>query len=103
MTDIERKIISEIKELGFEEYGNYAFSDAIKNGISRVMFGKSVWGGTVYVFGNGCRRHHTSSYVPQLITDEQKAKVEKIYAGMVRNGYLRVSKSGEMAKLVKEA
>lgn len=103
-SEMEKAIITEIKKSQIAEYGNYSIVDSIKQAISRAMFGKDMTSITIYEFGNGKGKgkHHTDSYRVQLITDEELAMVEKIYSGMVRNGYLRVSKSGEMAKLVKE-
>ena len=67
------------------------------------MFGCPIESGVVYRFGEGCGRgkHATERYRKQLITDEEIAKVEKVYEAMVKKGYLTTSKKGNMAKLSK--
>ncbi len=101
---LEQKIIDNIKKVMdlCPEYGNYILVSSAKNAISRAMFGKDVMSGTIYVFGRGYGKgkHATSSYQKQLITDEQLAKVEKVYAAMIKNNILKLSRSGQMCKLI---
>lgn len=102
MTEMEKKIIKEIKETQIEAYGNYSFIDAVKCGISRAMFGKDAYGLRCYEYAYGWKNGVTKIRDPQLITDEQLEKVEKVYENMMAKGFFKKSKSGVMVKLVKE-
>ena len=84
--DLEKRIIEERKPLGYDGYGGYAYVESIKRAICRVMFG---W-------------DYTDTVIKALgrVTPEVLNKINKVYAGMVKQEYLKVSKSGKMAKLM---
>lgn len=87
-TEMEKMIIKEIESLGYDGYSGYAYIEGIKRAICRVMFG---W-------------DYTDTVMKALgkVTPDVLNKINKVYTGMVNQGYLKVSKSGKMAKLIKE-
>lgn len=85
--DLEKRIIEEIKPLGYDGYGGYAYVESIKRAICRAMFG---W-------------DYTDTVMKALgkVTPDVLNRINKVYAGMIKQEYLKESKSGKMAKLVK--
>lgn len=81
--------------LSHQKHG-YDFLEAWKNAISKAMYSKvySEWhpaqAGRYKGTGHG-------AYVTTELTDEEIVKIDKVFAGLVKHGYLKVSKSGKMA------
>ena len=91
--EMEKAIIEKIKEAQIEKLGNYSYIDTVKNAICEAMFSRCIseYAGSRYTSWHGGEA-----------TDEQKEKVEKVYNGLLKKGYLKLSKSELMVKLVKE-
>lgn len=84
--------------LHFQKH-EYDFIEAWKNVISKVMYGRiyhewhpaqaGKYKGTGY-----------GAYVTSELTDKEKDNIDRVFNGLVRRGYIRLSKSGKQAKLV---
>lgn len=74
----------------------YDFLEAWKNAISKAMYGKiySEWhpaqAGRYKGTGHG-------AYATTELTAKEAENVDKVFAGLVKRGYLKLSKSGKMA------
>ena len=85
--------------LHFQNHG-YEFITTWKNVISKVMYGKtyqewhSAQAGRYKGIGHG-------AYITTDLTETEIIKVNKVFEGLVKHGYLKVSKSGKMATFTK--
>lgn len=85
--------------LHFQKHG-YEFITTWKNVISNAMYGKtyqewhSAQAGRYKGTGHG-------AYITTQLTAIEKEKVNKVFEGLVKHGYLKLSKSGEMATFIK--
>ena len=85
--------------LQFQHHG-YDFTTSWMNVISQVMYGRvyhewhSAQAGKYKGTGHG-------AYITSELTKEEKEKINLVFNGLVKQGYLRLSKSGAKAKLVK--
>ena len=84
--------------LGLQNHG-YGFVEEWCNVIAQVMYGKMYHEWHSAVAGRHGTGHGAYS-TTELTTDEHK-KVYKVFKGLVNQGYLKPSKSGYKAKLVK--
>lgn len=86
--------------LHFQKHG-YDFLTGWKNVISNAMYGRvyhewhSAQAGRYRGTGHG-------AYVTTELTDKEIENIDKVFAGLVKHGYLKLSKSGKMATLKKE-
>lgn len=86
--------------LHFQKHG-YDFLTSWKNVISNAMYGKtyeewhSAQAGRYKGTGHG-------SYITTELTKEQIANIDKVFNGLVKQGYLKLSKSGKMATFIKK-
>lgn len=84
--------------LSFQKHG-YEFLEAWKNTISEAMYGRTYheWhpaqAGRYKGTGHG-------AYATTELTPEEIGKVDKVFGGLVRHGYLRLSKSGKKARFI---
>lgn len=82
-------------QLGFQKHG-YDFLTDWKNIISKAMYGRtyqewhSAQAGRYRGTGHG-------AYTTTELTEKEIGIVDKVFEGLVRNGYLKISKSGKMA------
>ena len=85
--------------LGFQKHG-YEFIDGWKNVISKAMYNRlySEWHSAQAGKYKGTGH---PAYMSTELTPEEKDKVYKVYQGLVKQGYLKLSKSGKMATFVK--
>ena len=85
--------------LHFQKHG-YDFIEAWKNVIAVAMYGRiyhewhSAQAGRYKGTGHG-------AYVTSELTTEEQGKVGKVFDGLVKHGYLRLSKSGKQATFTK--
>ena len=85
--------------LHFQHHG-YDFIEAWKNVISKAMYGRiyhewhSAQAGRYKGTGHG-------AYITSELTVEEQGKVGKVFDGLVRQGYLKLSKSGKQATFTK--
>jgi hypothetical protein len=85
--------------LHFQHHG-YDFIEAWKNVIAKAMYGRiyqewhSAQAGRYRGTGHG-------AYTTSELTYEEQGKVGKVFDGLVRQGYLKVSKSGKQATFTK--
>ena len=93
------KIHSAEWALHFQKHG-YDFIETWKNIISKAMYGRiyhewhSAQAGRYKGTGHG-------AYITSELTEKEKEMVSKIFNNLVEKGYLKKSKSGKQAKLVK--
>ena len=82
-------------ELSFQKHG-YDFLTGWKNIISVVMYGRiyeewhSAHAGRYKGKGHG-------AYITSELTDAEAEIIDRVFNGLVKHGYLRLSKSGKMA------
>jgi hypothetical protein len=84
--------------LSFQHHG-YEFIDEWRNVIAIAMYGRidNEWHSAV-------AGRHGTGHGPSIsteLTHDERIKVSKVLNGLVKQGYLRPSKSGYKAKLVK--
>lgn len=85
--------------LSFQKHG-YDFLEAWKNTIAKAMYGRiyhewhSAQAGRYPGTGHG-------AYVTTELNEKEIEIINKVFDGMVKKGYFRISKSGKQAKLVK--
>ena len=81
--------------LSFQKHG-YDFLTGWKNVISNVMYGRvyhewhSAQAGKYKGTGHG-------AYITSELTNAEAENIDKVFAGLVKYGYLKLSKSGKMA------
>ena len=84
--------------IGFQNHG-YEFVEEWCNVIAQVIYGR-----IYHEWHSACPGKHGTGHgaysTTELTTDEHK-KVYKVFKGLVNQGYLKPSKSGYKAKLVK--
>lgn len=92
------KIRSAEWDLSFQKHG-YDFCTDWQNVIARVMYGRvyyewhSAEAGRYKGTGHG-------AYITSELTDTEQDNVYKVFEGLVKHGYMRLSKSGKKAKFV---
>ena len=85
--------------LHFQKHG-YDFLEGWKNIIAKAMYGRiyhewhSAQAGRYRGTGHG-------AYVTTELTSEEISNIDKIFNGLVKHGYLRISKSGKQATFTK--
>lgn len=84
--------------LSFQKHG-YDFLEDWKNVISKAMYGRIYheW----HSAQAGRRGTGHGAYITSELTEKEKTIVTKIFNSLVDHGYLKKSKSGAKAKLVK--
>lgn len=85
--------------LHFQHHG-YDFLEAWKNIISKAVYGRIYHEWHSAQAGRYKGTGH-AAYITTELTEEEKEKVGKIFDGLVRQGYLKISKSGKMARYTK--
>lgn len=84
--------------LGFQNHG-YEFVDEWCNVIADAIYGKIYHEWHSAVAGRRGTGH--GAYSTTELTHDEHEKVYKVFKGLVNQGYLKLSKSGYKAKLVK--
>jgi hypothetical protein len=74
----------------------YEFHQTWKNAISGVMFGRIYYEWHPAQAGRYKGTGH-GAYATSELTDEEQEIVDKVFNGLVKHGYLKISKSGKMA------
>lgn len=85
-------------ELGFQHHG-YEFVEEWCNVIAQVMYGR-----VYHEWHSACPGKHGTghgAFSTTELTHDEHSNVYKVFKGLVKQGYLRLSKSGYKAKLVK--
>lgn len=85
--------------LSFQKHG-YDFLTNWKNTISEVMYGKTYYEWHPAQAGRYRGTGH-GAYVTSELTDHEQEIINKVFDGLVKHGYLKLSKSGKMATLKK--
>lgn len=85
--------------LGQQQH-EYDFLNNWKNDISMAMYGRIYHEWHPAQAGRYKGTGHGAYITTELTTEEQEI-VNKVFNGLVKHGYLRLSKSGKMAKMVK--
>lgn len=81
--------------LGFQKHG-YAFVTVWKNVIADVMYGRTYYEWHPAQAGRYKGTGH-GAYVTSELTDVEIEIINKVFDGLVKHGYLKISKSGKMA------
>ena len=84
--------------LGFQHHG-YEFVEEWCNVIASVMYGR-----VYHEWHSACPGRHGTGhggYSSSELTSDERKNVHKVFNGLIKHGYLRQSKSGYKAKLVK--
>ena len=85
--------------LSFQKH-EYDFVQEWKNIIAMVMYNRiyhewhSAQAGRYRGTGHG-------AYITSELTTEERSNIDKVFNGLVKHGYLRLSKTGKQAKLIK--
>lgn len=78
------------------EYNGYITIDAASDIVSEALFGKPMYGGTMYHRPTGSK--HGFVYVSCNLTSEEIAKVKKVLYRMLDKGVIAISKSRKALK-----
>lgn len=100
MTNYEKSLAQTEAEwsLGFQKHG-YDFKEEWKNEISKAMYGRtyhewhSAQAGRYKGTGHG-------AYITTELTPQEIANVDAVFQGLIKHGYLRLSKSGKQATFI---
>lgn len=100
MTDYQKDLAKTEAEwsLGFQKHG-YDFKEAWKNEISKAMYRRtyhewhSAQAGRYKGTGHG-------AYITTELTPQEIANVDAVFQGLIKHGYLRLSKSGKQATFI---
>lgn len=87
--------------LSHQKHG-YDFLNVWKNAISKAMYGRIYYEWHPAQAGRYKGTGH-GAYVTSELTDVEIEIVNKVFDGLVKHGYLKISKSGKMATFKKVA
>lgn len=79
----------------------YDFLNNWKNDISKAMYDGRIYHEWHPAQAGRYKGTGHGAYITSELTEEEKQIVNKVFDGLVKHGYLRISKSGKMAKMVK--
>lgn len=85
--------------ISLQKHG-YDFIEAWKNIIAKVMYERSYHEWHAAQAGRYKGTGH-AAYITSELTTEERQKIDKVFDGLVRLGYLKVSKSGKQATFTK--
>lgn len=100
MSDYQKDLAKNEAEwaLSFQKHG-YDFKESWKNEISKAMYGReyhqwhSAQAGRYKGTGHG-------AYVTTELTPQEIANVDAVFQGLIKHGYLKLSKSGKQATFI---